>query len=502
MQHHLLNKDIKKYLNKSCNFKQKQSLKSIFCNFKRTNKRGVVYTPIFIVKNMLATIGYLSQNILKKHIIDNSCGEGAFLIEIVNRYIENAKEKQLTEIEIAKDLEIFIHGIEIDYFSYTICINNLNQTLLNHGIQTPVAWDIINGDALEIKKYNYCMDYIVGNPPYIRIHDLNSKTNYKKYTFASKGMYDLYLIFFELSIKMLNNDGRMIYISPNSYFTSASGSKFRKYLIENKLLSKIINLGHFNPFKFVTTYPCITLIDKNNQNEVINYYEYDEKKLSNKFIAKLKYIHFFLNGAFYFSSLKRLINFKKITTIDKNPFLKIKNSVSTNLDSFFYNSNYQGEFIRSAFKISTFKTTNVFYPYNKQGILIPLEKIKKNNPTIYNILYQNEKKLNARSLQKQKWYEFARTQGILDIEKEKIVINNIIKNLETIKFKILSPGIVPYSGYYILSDKYDFEFIKKILIKQDFIEYLKILGKAKNGKYYFFSTTDLHLYLSYQISQI
>ncbi|WP_341266640.1 hypothetical protein [Candidatus Phytoplasma fraxini] len=146
--------------------------------------------------------------------------------------------------------------------------------------------------------------------------------------------------------------------------------------------------------------------------------------------------------------------------------------------------------------------TKVFYPYNNQGILIPLDKIKNNNPTIYNILCQNEKKLNARSLQKQKWYEFARTQGILDIEKEKIVINNIIKNLENIKFKILSPSIVPYSGYYILTDKYDFEFIKTILMKQDFIEYLKILGKSKNGEYYFFSTTDLHLYLSYQMSQI
>ncbi|WP_341266639.1 HsdM family class I SAM-dependent methyltransferase [Candidatus Phytoplasma fraxini] len=333
-QNYLLNKNMKKNLNKSCNFEQQQSLKSVFCNPNITNKKGVVYTPNFIVKNMLSTIGYLSQNILKKHIIDNSCGEGAFLIEIVNRYIENAKEKRLTEIEIAKDLEIFIHGIEIDYLSYTVCINNLNQTLLNNGITTPVNWDIINGDTLEIEKYNYRMDYIVGNPPYIRIHDLDSNTNYKKYTFAAKGMFDLYLIFFELSIKMLNNNGRTIYISPNSYFTSVSGYKFRQYLIENKLLSKIINLGHFNPFKFVTIYPCITMIDKNNKSEVIDYYEYDAKNLLNKFIAKLKYIHFFINDSFYFSSLKRLINFKKIITIDKNPFLKIKNAVSTNLDFF------------------------------------------------------------------------------------------------------------------------------------------------------------------------
>jgi adenine-specific DNA-methyltransferase len=50
-------------------------------------KDGVVYTPNFIVKNMLDIISYKGKSILKKHVIDNSCGEGTFLIEIVTRYI-------------------------------------------------------------------------------------------------------------------------------------------------------------------------------------------------------------------------------------------------------------------------------------------------------------------------------------------------------------------------------------------------------------------------------
>jgi type II restriction/modification system DNA methylase subunit YeeA len=118
------------------------------------------------------------------------------------------------------------------------------------------------------------MNYVIGNPPYIRIHDL--KLDYRKYSFTSEGMSDLYLIFFELSIKMLNATGEIIYITPNSFFTSNAAKKFREYLVENNLLKKIINLGHFNPFKGITTYPAITLISKQNISEEINKISYSE----------------------------------------------------------------------------------------------------------------------------------------------------------------------------------------------------------------------------------
>lgn len=48
---------------------------------------GRIYTPSFIVELMLNQIQYESPaGILQHHIIDNSCGDGAFLAEIANRY--------------------------------------------------------------------------------------------------------------------------------------------------------------------------------------------------------------------------------------------------------------------------------------------------------------------------------------------------------------------------------------------------------------------------------
>lgn len=47
--------------------------------------RGKIYTPNYIVKNVCDLANYTIGKINKKHVIDNSCGDGAFLIEIVER---------------------------------------------------------------------------------------------------------------------------------------------------------------------------------------------------------------------------------------------------------------------------------------------------------------------------------------------------------------------------------------------------------------------------------
>ena len=48
-----------------------------------------IYTPQTIVKEMLLLCGYKGKKILKKHVVDNSCGKSAILSEIVEEYIKN-----------------------------------------------------------------------------------------------------------------------------------------------------------------------------------------------------------------------------------------------------------------------------------------------------------------------------------------------------------------------------------------------------------------------------
>ncbi|AOX44211.1 hypothetical protein S100390_v1c08750 [Spiroplasma sp. NBRC 100390] len=251
----------------------------------------------------------------------------------MDRYITECYNIHLDQKQIVKNLSIFIHGIELDLVAYEKCIINLNNLLIKRNINLKVNWDIVFGDSLKEEKYDNKMDYVVGNPPYIRIHDLES-INYKKFAFANKGMTDLFIIFYEISLKMLNSNGKLIYITPNSYFTSTAGEKLRHFIYSNKKINTIVNLKHFNPFENVTTYTTITLLN-NSLNNSIYYFEYDKNKKIPKKIAKLNYSDFYINKQFYFSTKNSLNKFRKIMLTEFNRDIHIKNGVSSNLDSFF-----------------------------------------------------------------------------------------------------------------------------------------------------------------------
>src|SRR4051794_40927717 len=86
---------------------------------------GQVSTPGSIVDFMLDAIEYKEETILNKHILDNSCGDGAFLKNIVKRYVKIAQEKNLPYEQIKKGLETYIHGVEIDVATYKNCLKSL-----------------------------------------------------------------------------------------------------------------------------------------------------------------------------------------------------------------------------------------------------------------------------------------------------------------------------------------------------------------------------------------
>ncbi|MEG7979009.1 MAG: SAM-dependent methyltransferase [Mollicutes bacterium UO1] len=210
---------------------------------------GQVSTPASIVDFMLDAIGYQGEIILNKHILDNSCGDGAFLKNIVKRYVEIAKGGKLSSSEIKKGLETYIHGVEIEVNSYEKCLNNPNSIF-------PANYDVRLADALLIKDYNEKMDFVVGNPPYVKIHNLNEQTKNIISQHKLKGMVNLYLLFYLLSFQQLNANGKLIYITP-PFFKNASSKIFREKICQEKKLTHIYNFKHQQVFPDITTYPVI-----------------------------------------------------------------------------------------------------------------------------------------------------------------------------------------------------------------------------------------------------
>ena len=115
---------------------------------------GEVFTPNFLVNIILEQIDYNKNNanILQKHIIDNSCGNGAFLCEIVKRYCQVSIKNNISNLQIENDLSNYIHGIEINKDNCIQCIKNLNTIAKSFNLNLQnISWNILNKDALLVR---------------------------------------------------------------------------------------------------------------------------------------------------------------------------------------------------------------------------------------------------------------------------------------------------------------------------------------------------------------
>lgn len=454
---------------------------------------GQVFTPQSIVNDVLDAAQYNGENILRKHVIDNSCGNGAFLIEIVKRYIKAYAEKHGSLVDIQKELKKYIHGIEIDKEIYEECICNLKNLLKQYKIKN-ISFDIINGDALKINKYDKKMDFVVGNPPYVRVHNLNEQYDeVKKYEFCNSGMTDLFIVFYEIGIKMLNKKGVLCYITPNSFYNSLAGSYLRKYIKENQTMELIMDIGHYQPFN-VTTYTAICKIVNGSRFEKCKYYKYNIESGLPEFICDINYENLFIDNNIILSSdNKKYFNILNYN-IKNNSKVQVKNGFATLNDKIFINNNFEfKKNVIDIIKASTGEWKKCIYPYDKTGKLIPFEKLSED---IKQYMNRNKKDLiKASGKLDSAWYGFGRSQAINDVNKNKISINTTIRDVNSIKLNAIKSGEGVYSGLYIITD-ISFDRIKEIICSEKFIEYLKVLNKCKSGGYYTFSSKDLAKYVN------
>ncbi|MFA5561337.1 MAG: N-6 DNA methylase [Eubacteriales bacterium] len=465
-------------------------------------ENGRFYTPIFIVDNILDLAGYYGAKILKKHVIDNSCGDGAFLTQIVRRYCTEAISQGYSIDDLRSDLATYIHGIELEIVEQKKCIENISRVAEQFDV-FEVEWNILCGDALAIKSFDGKMDYVLGNPPYVRVHNLgDSFDEIKKFSFAQNGMTDLFIVFYELGIKMLNETGTLGYITPSSYFNSIAGAYMRKYLAQEKLLTTVVDLRHFQAFD-ATTYTAITILKKGEENQSVDYYRFDEKNRVPYYVETVEPDDYQIAGNYYFAKKEELHLLHKILFNLGKSDVAVKNGYATLCDGVFINEfDFQSKYIIPVIKSSKGVEQRIFYPYDHKGNLILEDELQKDEK-LYRYLVDNKAQLTKRSNEKDAavyWYAFGRSQAISDTYKNKLAINSLLRSKEDFKFTEAPPGTGVYGGLYIVSDTINMKEIIAVLKTDEFISYIELLGKYKSGGYYTFSSKDVKAYLDYKFS--
>ncbi|MCF0236744.1 MAG: N-6 DNA methylase [Bacteroidaceae bacterium] len=462
---------------------------------------GQVFTPDFLVVSILDYAGYVSGNILEKHVIDNSCGDGAFLCELTNRYCKEYIAQNGTKQGLKEDLEKYIHGIELDPIAFENCLFNLSLITQQFGI-VGVTWDILNTNALSVSRFQSMMDFVVGNPPYVRVHNLEEDyEEVKSFYFAQDGMTDLYLVFYELGLRMLNKKGKLCYITPSSWLSSLAATKMRQYIMTHRSLVGLIDLGHYQAFQGATTYTMIALFDLQHRTNRIDYYSYSENSHERIYEDTFSYEDMMIGSNFYVGSRTDLSMVKAIKTAPTHRFAQVKNGFATLADRIFIKDVTFQALTIPILKASTGKWTQGFFPYDTKGKPLSKEEIFS-HPEIAEYLEKNKAELLKKKTEEQvpDWYLYGRTQALKDVYSRKYSINTIIKEVKSIKLIDVPVGSGLYSGLYILTEV-PFEIVECAIKSEEFINYLSILKNYKSGGYYTYSSKDLEQYLNYKISQ-
>ncbi len=116
-------------------------------------------------------------------------------------------------------------------------------------------------------------DVVIGNPPYIRIQALREWAPIEadfyrsRYRAASKGNYDIYVVFVERGLDLLRQGGRLGFILPHKFFNAQYGQPLRELLAAGKHLAEVVHFGDQQVFEQATTYTCLMFLDKSGSSE-------------------------------------------------------------------------------------------------------------------------------------------------------------------------------------------------------------------------------------------
>lgn len=232
-------------------------------------QHGDVFTKPCVVDYMLDMVGYTADKDLSMtSIMEPSCGEGEFVISIITRL---AKSASRFGFDLNEAYHRNVNASDLDGTKVLRCIERIKETFPE--IKNP-SIKIIVEDYLLAEHAS--VDIVIGNPPYIRYEQIpeDKLDVYKKRFTTFYYRADMYVLFFEHSLKQLKRGGKHCFICSNRWMKNLYGKNLRGLVARHYNLTTIINMEGADAFdEEVLAYPAITLIEGRNGNDNLKFAE-------------------------------------------------------------------------------------------------------------------------------------------------------------------------------------------------------------------------------------
>lgn len=236
---------------------------------------GVVYTKPWMVELVLDLAGYLPEKRLAEMVaLEPSAGDGAFLSAMVRRLVESCERHGTPLAKAATALQAF----EIDPQAAEKAVGVVRETLVSLRVQPATAEKLARswikvGDFLEASLCFPIADFVIGNPPYIRLEEIPEKkaAMYRNGFSAMRGRADIYVAFYQAALLQLKPRGVCAYICADRWMLNDYGSALREFITtEGYNVRHIIEAHDVQAFESeVSAYPAVTIIAREEQRPVI-----------------------------------------------------------------------------------------------------------------------------------------------------------------------------------------------------------------------------------------
>ena len=237
-------------------------------------EHGEVFTRRWVVDLILDLVGYTSDRDLADLVaVEPACGSGAFLGPMVERLSAScsATGRELDEARGAiRAFDLLPANVKVS--------RRLVSDLL-----TSYRWppDTVRAVTEEwIKEGDYLLrgrelgdvDFVVGNPPYIRLEDVPDDRTalYRRACPTMTGRSDIYIGFLELGLRSLVEGGVLGFICADRWMRNQYGRQLRKLIADGFSVDFTMPMHGVDAFEEqVAAYPAISILRRGSQGPAV-----------------------------------------------------------------------------------------------------------------------------------------------------------------------------------------------------------------------------------------